>query len=364
MRGRNFKIILLIWLSLLMGQPYLCFCDYIMMCTFFGSPVAKVFKMTEDGDISTSCSIEIGGNPESLVFSPDGHWGLAGSHTTDYPPTQKTLVIGANKDREIFSLGYVHCETESLVAISPDSRYGVYGADLRSVRVYRNGTFQEIPTNNPILTAGYHAGFSSLSNKILGQSYMKINEFTLLDDGRTTATGFSLDISPSSGGEDLEISPDGKTAIVLGGGTPGSYSVNILQIHPKGGFSLAQKFNSSSYNPEEVDFTPDSKYAIVTFACSGKTIINYSIDADSKLTEVGSAQTPFYLGYLSVTPDGKYAVTLTNEGGKSILIVVRIYPDGSLEYLPEKNYPLTSIVSALDFLPPYQPYPENSFVLY
>jgi len=57
-------------------------------------------------------------------------------------------------------------------------------------------------------------------------------------------------------------------------------------------------------------------------------------------------------------------VTLTNEGGKSILIVVRIYPDGSLEYLPEKNYPLTSIVSALDFLPPYQPYPENSFVLY
>jgi len=366
MRSWYYKIILLIWLSLILGQPYLCFCDYIMMCTFFGNPVAKVFRMTEDGDILTSGSIEIGGNPESLVFSPDGHWGLAGSHTTYYPPTQKTLVIGANQNREIYSLGYVHCETEKLAAISPDSRYGVYGADLKTLRMERNGDFFPILSNNPLI-GGFYAPSSKISNNFLTDGgYNNIIEFTLLDDGRTTTTGFSLDISPSDGGEDLEISPDGKTAIALGGSGGGSYCIAVLRIFPEGGFALVQQFNSSSYNPMEVDFTPDSKYAIIVFWCENANIRSYAIGADSKLTEVGSTRiTPYTIPEdMAVTPDGKFAVTRVLEPPGSVFQVVRIYSDGSLEYLPEKNFGTTGAVSAIDFLPPYQPYPENSFVLY
>ena len=65
------------WL-LLLGQPGALFADYVMMCTFFENPEAKVFNVSNEGDITYSYSLTVtnGTSPESLVFSNNESWGL------------------------------------------------------------------------------------------------------------------------------------------------------------------------------------------------------------------------------------------------------------------------------------------------
>jgi len=354
--------IIIFCLALILVQP--AFSDYILMCTFFTNPVAKIFKLSDEGDISFLYSLEVGGNPESLVFSPNGHWGLIGSNTTSYPPTQKTIILGATQEREIYYLGYAHCENQNFVTISPNSKYGLFGWNLQTIIFnLKDNSFNVIPTNNPPLSLC--ASFSSLNNRILAIKYNKtVEEFVMLDDKTTTSTGFTVDISPSKG-RWIYITPDGKTGIVL---NPDKYQITTLRMHPEGGFHIVQQFDTKSGNPDQLEITDDGKFAIIVYYSNdvGKGMKSFSIGDDSCLTEVDGIDTPEGAGEdMAVTPDGKFAVTRTlNANGTSTFNVVRIYPDGKLQYLPEKDFTTTGHVSAMDFLPPYQPYPENSFVLY
>ncbi len=350
------------WL-LLMGQPGILFADYVMMCTFFQNPVARIYKVSDEGDITLDYPLEVGGNPRSLRFAPNGHWGLIGSHTTTYPPTQNTIVLGVDETRQISVLGAAHCEYEWLVAISPDSHYGVYGADLKTLR-FSQGSYTVIPTNNPVM-AGFEAAFSQLNNNfIVENGYKQVYECTLLPDGRTTTTGVIVDISPSTGWQDIEVSPDGRTCIVL---SIGKYEFTVLQVHRQGGFSLLQQFESPSLNAQEVDFTPDSKFAIVSFIDgSGKADMrSYSIGLDSRLTEVDAINLPDHPGEdMAVTPDGKFAITRGLIMSKSYFKVVRIYEDGTLEYLPDRDYECYGSVSAIAFVPPYKTAVGKSWTMY
>jgi len=324
--------------------------DYQMMCTFESNPIAKIFTMSDEGDIVFDNDLEVGGNPNSLCFSPNGKWGMIGSHTTSYPPTQKTIILGVDSNREISVLGTVQNEYYWLVAISPDSRYGVYGCDLKSLRMYPDNTFTVIPTDNPILSGGYNASFSKLNNNFYIYSYNNIVEYTMLSNGRTTETGFSMDISPSSANEDIRVSPDGKTCIIL---SIGDYQITVLRIHSGGGFTLAQQFSTESNSIKEVRFTPDSKYAVVSFRTGYPDLRIYRINWDSTLTETDNIYLPNEPGWkMAVTPDGKFAVTVALIGSKTYFYIVRIHENGTLEYLPDKDYNYNGFVGAIAFVPP------------
>ena len=343
-----------IFIKIFMGSlfflylPTFLFSDNVMMCTFGQNPVARVYKLSDEGDISFDYDLTVGGNPRSLCFAPNGKWGMIGSHTTYYPPTQVTIVLGVDENRDISVLGTAHNENAELIAISPDSRYGVYGCNLKTLRFDNDTTFTVIPTENPLLCV--QAVFSKVTNNILVQRPNFIEEYTLLPDGSTTDTGFTLDISPSTGNGDLNISLDGRTLIALSGQT---YRVTSLRINEEGGCSIAHQFNPGSYNPGEVDFTPDSKYAVISFVWSSDNLKIYRIEEDSKLTETDSIELPSYPGEdMAITPDGKYVVTRALINQYSYFYVVRIKEDGKLEYLPEKDYVCTGHVSAIAFVPP------------
>ena len=349
-------------LFLLLYPFHLIFADYVLMGTYFDNPNAVVFKMSDSGEISFDYEMEVGGNPISIRFAPNGKWGLVGSHTTSYPHTQKTIVLGVDQNRKISVLGTAHNEYEDLLAISPDSRYGVYGADLKTLRFNnRDMTFTIIPTDNPILCL--QADFSRYSNKILGQSQFVIEEYVLMDDGRSTDTGFTLDISPSDGYQDIKVSPDGKTCIALSIDT---YEVTVLRILAGGGGSLVQQFNTDSRNPKETVFTPDSRYALIAFHAPGDiNIISYSIGGDSKLTEIDSIILPDPPSDpMALTPDGKYIVTRSLVLSRSRMYVTEVKEDGTLEYLPENYFFYPVSLSYLAFAPPQVTQADGSWTWY
>jgi WD40 repeat protein len=345
-----FLIFLIIWIYLY-SHPVFLHADNVMMCTFFQNPVARVYKVSDEGDITFDYNVTVGGYPLTIVFSPDGKWGLVGGDTTyGHPERQITVVLSVDENRDISVLGTAHNELYELVAISPDSRYGVYGCDLKTLRFNNETTFTVISTENECM-CGVDGSFSSLNNYLYVENgYKTIVEYTLLPDGRTTDTGFTLDISPSTGYWDLNITPDGRTLVALSMET---YRVTSLRINEEGGCSIAHQFDPGSYNPGEVDFTPDSKYAVISFVWSINNLKIYSIGEDSKLTETDSITLPEQAGEdMAVTPDGKYVVTRALINSYSYFYVVRITEDGKLEYLPEKDYVCTGHVSAIAFVPP------------
>ena len=358
---KKFAITIIIAWLLLMGQPGKIFADYVMMCTFFQNQVARVYNVNDEGEISFDYNLEVGGNPRSLCFAPNGKWGLVGSHTTSYPHTQKTIVLGVDQNRKISVLGTAHNEYGELLAISPDSKYGVYGADLRSLKYNKNGTFDVIPTSNPVV-ANRDADFSSYSGNLFSNGYPgEITEYKITSDGKISTTEFMIDIEPSSANQDLTISPDGKTCIVLSIGT---YEITSLRILKNGGCSIAHQFNTYSDTPDEVYFTPDSKIAVVSFFTIDN-LCSYLVGGDSRLTEADSLDLPGYPGEdMAITPDGKYVITRELINNFSFFYVVRLHQDGTLEYLPEKDYICGGHVSAMAFVPPQVTEAEESWTWY
>ena len=354
------------WLFL-WAQPCLLFSDYVMMCTFFENPEARVFNVSDEGSINYEYSLTVtqGASPESLVFSRNGKCGLVGVHTTYYPPTHIITVLGVDNSDTISVLGTVHNENEILVAISPDSKYGVYGRNLQTLRFNSDNTYELIPTENPNLS-GIYGDFSSLSGNLItnsGYPGKKILEFTLLPDGRTTATGVVVDISPSPGFQNVKVSPDGKTCIVL---SIAEYNITSLRVNESGGFSIAQQFHSQSSNPFDIGFTPDSKYVLISFIDDEDgNIRSFQINEDSTLTLVDAIVLPYYPGEdMAVTPDGKFAITRGLIQSKSYFDVVRIHEDGTLEYLPEKGYIDNLPVSDMEFVPPQITAAGNTWLMY
>ncbi|MCX7000350.1 MAG: hypothetical protein NT106_08675 [Candidatus Sumerlaeota bacterium] len=340
--------------------------DYRMMCTFYeGSNKASIFSVSNDGDIKFLYELAVtpGGEPMSIVFAPNGHWGLIGCNTTPWPLSQVTTVIGVNKNQDIAVIGFVHNEYYWLVAISPDSKYGVYGAFLQTLRFLPDNTFYPIPTNNSFL-ASYDADFSSLSGNLIAVKSSitcEIAEYTLTSDGKTTNTGVIMNISPATGNSDLAISPDGRTCIVLSGV---GQAFTVLHVLEGGGFSFVQQFGNPGLNPGVVKFTPDSKYAIISFF-STYDLRSYLINEDSSLTEVCALDIPYYLGgFLGLSPDGKIAVFGALAYGYTFLYVVRVHDDGTLEYLHDKDYVCNGYISCIDFIPPYKTAADPSWNMY
>ena len=369
MRIIGFKVFILMTCLSFFGHSGCLFADYVMMCTFWESTIARVYNVSDEGDIQYDYTLDIDSEPVSICFSRNGKWGMVGCWTTSNPATQKTIILDIDENIKISVLGFVHNEYQSLVSISPDSRYGIYGWDLNSVRFYPDNTYYTIPNDNPFI-GNREASFSKLNHKLYVQqsSNKKVVECTLLEDGRTTITGEEVDISPSTGAQDLNVSPDGKTCIALSIIT---YEISVIRIHPEGGASLVQQFNTISMNPYVVDFTPDSKYAVISFYTSSQTpdFIIYRIGEDSLLTEVDSLQLPNDPGEdMAVTPDGKFAITrfliLEHSGPRSYFYVVRIHEDGTLEYLPERDYNCTGFVSDIKFVPPQRTAAGESWIRY
>ena len=340
--------------------------DYIMMCTYFDNPVARVYRVGDDGSIMFQNYLTVGGNPESLRFSPNGKWGLIGSNTTTYPPTQKTIVLNVDRNREISVAGSVFNDVGELVAISPDSRWGVHGADLKTIRRYSNGTFTAIPCENPIYAANAFADFSSLNGYIYCKGATRvINEHYIGPDGVVRPTGDSVNISPSSAALGIRISPDGKTGVIL---SISEFHLTSLRIMKEGGMSLVQQFNVSDGYPYVVKFTPDSKYAIVTFmgASFGPDLRCFRINSDSTLSEVGSVILPDNpSGNMDITSDGKYIVTVELPSPYiSRYYVVCLHDDGTLEYLPDKTFEAPGHCSSIAFVPPQVTDAEPAWSMY
>jgi len=274
---KRIVFVIILFLFPLIGKT-----DYPMMCTFENNPIARIYSVSDEGDIIFENNLEVGGNPITICFSPNGKWGMIGSNTTYYPPTQKTIILGIDSNRDISVLGTVHNEHYDLVSISSDSRYGIFGNYLQTVIFNNSDNTFYTNTENNTFYASFYADFSSLNQKIISRrTFCLIKEYEINSNGRVVETGESMDISPSSGNEDLRISPDGKTCIIL---SIGEYNITVLRIHEGGGFSLVQRFNTESFNPQEVRFTPDSRYAVVSFSTGYPDLRIYRINWDSTLT--------------------------------------------------------------------------------
>jgi len=329
-----------------------------------GSDKANVFSVNNDGIIKFLYELTVtkGAEAESITFAPNGHWGLIGCLSTSWPSYQFTTVIGVDKNQIISIIGYVHNEYGWLVAISPDSKYGVYGAYLGTIRFNNyNNTYIVINNINYIFD-NISASFSSLNNKlIIEDGISKVIEFEISDNGNAVPTSNTLDISPAIaiGCPDNETSPDGKTCILLNNS---NMCITVLSIHKEGGFSLVQQFGEQRLNPRVVRFTPDSKYAIISF---DDHIRSYKINDDYHLSEVSSIYFEYPAGEaMDVTPDGKFAVTEEQFNGYLIFHVFKIHDDGTLEYLPQNDYIYGGFASAIAFVPPYKTAADPSWNMY
>ena len=365
MRLSGKHIILVCLFCLFMFQPCLLFADYRMICIGDeGSDKASIFSVNNDGIIKFLYELTVtpGGEPDGITFAPNGHWGLIGCWISSWPIYQFTTVIGVDNNQIISIIGYVHNEYGWLVAISPDSQYGVYGANLGTIHFNNhNNTITVINNINPIIT-NYYASFSSLSNKLIVEDGIsKVVEYEISDTGNAIPTSNTLDISPAiaMAYPDNETSPDGKTCILLNNS---NMCITVLSIHKDGGFSLVQQFGEQSLNPRVVRFTPDSKYAIISF---WGHIGSYKINDDSNLTEISSISLDFSTGEaMGVTPDGKLAVTEEQFNGYHIFYVFKIHDDGTLEYLPQNDYIYGGFISAIAFVPPYKTAADPSWNMY
>jgi len=359
---KKFAITIIIAWLLLMGQPGMIFADYVMMCTFFQNPESRVYSVSDDGDISMDYFLEVGGYPLSIEFAPNGKWGLVGQDTTEgHPERQIIVILNVDKNRNISVYGTFHNEHHELVAISPDSKVGIFGNYLQSIIYHPDGTFTLNNENNEFM-ANRYAAFSSWNGRILAEkTAFIITEYKLNLENKVIPTYNTKNISPSSGNEDLEISPDGKTCIVLSIGT---HEIVVLRIRENGGFSLLQAFNTDSMNPCEVVFTPDSQYAIIVFD-TRDNVWSYKIEDNSSLTFVDALDLPGSPGEdIDITPDGKFLVTRALYVGYSHFMVVRIHENGTLEYLPEKDYYCGGHVSAMAFVPPQITSTDESWTFY
>jgi hypothetical protein len=350
------RLFIIIVYLIIMGQINFLFADYIMMCTFFEMYKAKVFRISDYGDISQLYSLDVPFDRYNVCFSPNGKWGLIGGNTDVYnPDMQVTTIMSIDGNRQISILGSVFNDTSSLVSISPDSKYGIYGWDLKSLRHYSNGTYEVIPNPDPPQSGGFSAPFSKLNGNMIGNGgYYTIKEFALLPDGRTTETGFLLDIRPDSF-DYCNISPDGRTCIAFRSSDYGAEIVSF-QIYYQGGFNMIQTFNPPYDEPIDIGFTPDSKLAIISFLSSPDNpgLVSYTIGEDSTLTEIDAEYLPLACAGqdVAVTPDGKFAVTAALTSSGSVFFVIRIYENGMLEYLSDKNFATSGHVSDIAFVPP------------
>jgi len=338
--------------------------NYIMVCTIFESQDADIYSMTDEGKIQFNYELKVTQGVEalSITFAPNGHWGLIGCNTTPQPSTQFATVIGVDKNQNISIIGYIPNKYRWLVAISPDSKYGVYGYNLGTIRFNNyNNTFTVINNINPIVT-NYYASFSNLNNKLIVEDGVnKVIEYEISNTGNAVPTSNTLDISPAiaMGWPDNETSPDGKTCILLNNS---NMCITVLSIHKDGGFSLVQQFGEQSLNPRVVGFTPDSKYAIISFYGH---IRSYKINDDSHLTEISSIELGDTAGEaMDVTPDGKFAVTEEAFIDHLIFHVFKIYDNGTLEYLPQNDYIFEGYPSAIAFIPPYKTAADPSWNMY
>ena len=145
--------IVITWLLLFWGQPGNLFADYTMMCTFYYNPEARVFKVSDEGTITFDYYLRLTEihEPMQIEFAPNGRWGLVGYDSGSTPETQLTTIIKIDKDSIISVVDSIHNEWYRLVAISPDSKFGVYGGELKTLRFHSDNTYDVIPTENDLL---------------------------------------------------------------------------------------------------------------------------------------------------------------------------------------------------------------------
>jgi hypothetical protein len=133
-----------------------------------------------------------------------------------------------------------------------------------------------------------------------------------------------------------------------------------------GDFHIVQQFNTYSLNPGEAAFTPDSQYAIISFCVTsiGPDMVIYRIGGDSRLTEIDDATYPEATFGITMTHDGKFGVTRALVNNITIFYVMRIHEDGTLEYLPDKDYVTTGHDFDLAFVPPQKTEADSSWTMY
>ena len=354
------KIFLLLFLSI----SSLMHADYVMMCTFFDDPVSRIYNVSDSGKIIFDHTLEVGGYPLKIDFASNGKWGMVGGDTIPHKPeTHIVTILSVDDKKNISVMDTIHNEYYDLVRISPDSRYGVFNNYLHTIMFDDSFTTFTTNTENSKYYSDRYADFSSYNNKLIAR-WSPLKEYEMNENGRMVETGNTLDISPSGGNSDLEISPDGKTCIVL---SIWDYQITVVKLKKEGGLIFVQNFNTQgSNNTQEVVFTPNSKYAIVSFRSGDvANLRSYRIELDSKLEEIDSLLLPSGPGEdLAITPDGKYVVTRALINNYSYFYVTRLYEDGTMEYLPEKDFVDTGHVSAMAFVPPQPTAAGNFWTLY
>ncbi|MCX7000469.1 MAG: hypothetical protein NT106_09275 [Candidatus Sumerlaeota bacterium] len=183
-------------------------------------------------------------------------------------------------------------------------------------------------------------------------------------DGHFTTDTHWLDIHGGVN-TDLSVSPDGRWAVVIGGGDP---EMSIVGINDDGSMKLLQQIDFKDetriFNPYEIHFTPNGRFLILY--CDDSTdhyyIVSLSINQETGwatiVDMINYKKAPLLSGgeNAAITPDGKFVVFANSATSEKIdLDVFHIEEDGKLTWLPDKKITiLNAYISDMTFVPPWR----------
>jgi hypothetical protein len=159
--------------------------------------------------------------------------------------------------------------------------------------------------------------------------------------------------------EDLDISPDGRFAAIIGIEAP---QLKILSVFPSGIFGLVESLTFGLQNSQRIRYTPDGRYLLMLFS-EGDFLVSMEVNSSTgAVTQVDHASLdPDALGgypidALAITPDSKYVVTLSGNlaTNQQTFLVFRLEEDGQLTRITQERNDWPGRVSDMDFIPPYR----------
>ena len=355
-------IVLALLSPFIWGQQDLSPDDYMMLATFYEMKEYRTFDVSNQGEITYKSKQQLSAKPYHITCAPNGKWGLVGCSTL------YSVLIEIDKERKVHVWDYlpnpyISGETAFYVAISPDSRKGCYRHSLNTVNIINNSNYTV--TINSNISLGKFAFLSPC--RIIAHTpvidWWTLSEFSVRNDGVTTPTGVTIDISPSTAQRGICVSPDGKTAIVISGV---GADVTVIRVNGDGDFSVVQQFGRYE-QPSAVHFSQNSSLVAIRYE---RFISIYAVSYDSRLTEISRASIPRGVpdGMMAVSYDFKLAVAgyRVLEGGyyKSYFYVFRIHENGMIEYLPDKDYVCLGLYADIAFVPPQVTDAEPAWNMY
>ncbi len=337
--------------------------SYTFVISYFEETQGTLAKMGPDGTLAHLRDYQVGADCLWVEASPNGQAALFGAR---YSSPQVTALFFDRSQSEAVA---------DYVTLTPSTSGGPLAFHSRLPLLYQGSSpcrlmaldyprtkLLDLVTSFPMRTSPAQTVFSPYCDSLLwGAPIVNWVEAVLTAaDGSFTTETYRLDISPGRTEADMAISPNGRWVAALGGNPS---KLSIIQLAPNGGLSLVQQLVfqfPDFYSCYLVEYTPSGKFLILTKWGGTTRLVSYRVaEGDGTLTEVNRLQAPGWdlPQAIAITPDGRYAVVMSPDilgGNPTVLHVVHIHEDGTLEWLQDKDTLVYGFPSDMEFVPPWR----------